>query len=90
MLRVATTIINSDNKRAIGTFIPANNPDGTANPVIATVLKDGIYKGRAFVVNEWYLTAYEPVKDKEGNMLGMLYVGVKQENCGIPVYARLS
>ena len=80
MLRVATTVMNSDNKRAIGTFIPAIKPDGSVNPVIATVLKDEIYNGRAFVVDEWYLTAYKPVKDKTGNVLGMLYVGVKQKS----------
>ena len=79
MLRVATTVKNAEGKRAIGTYIPAVNPDGTPNPVIAAILKGKTYHGRAFVVNAWYLTAYEPIKDGAGNVVGMLYVGVKQK-----------
>lgn len=80
MLRVATTIKNAKGKRAIGTYIPAINPDGNPNPVIATTLKGETYHGRAFVVNAWYLTAYEPLKDHAGNLVGLLYVGVQQKN----------
>lgn len=80
MLRVATTIKTSEGKRAIGTYIPAVNPDGTPNPVIAAIIKGDTYHGRAFVVNAWYLTAYQPIKDSTGSLVGMLYVGVKQKN----------
>ncbi|MDD2338322.1 MAG: Cache 3/Cache 2 fusion domain-containing protein, partial [Geobacteraceae bacterium] len=80
MLRVATTVKTIEGKRAIGTFIPAFNPDGTSNPVISAILQGKTYHGRAFVVNEWYLTAYEPIKDRSGRLAGMLYVGVKQES----------
>ncbi|UCH07273.1 MAG: cache domain-containing protein, partial [Deltaproteobacteria bacterium] len=31
---------------------------------------------RAFVVNDWYITAYEPIEDIFGERVGMLYVGV--------------
>ena len=31
---------------------------------------------RAFVVNDWYITAYEPIEDIFGQRVGMLYVGV--------------
>ena len=79
MLRVATTVRTTDNQRAIGTFIPAVNPDGRANPVITTVLQGNTYHGRAYVVNDWYLTAYEPIVDGAGQLVGMLYVGIKQQ-----------
>lgn len=79
MIRVATTITTSDNERAISTYIPAINPNGSANPVINSILKGETYHGRAFVVNTWYLTAYEPIKDIKGKIVGMLYVGVKQK-----------
>lgn len=29
----------------------------------------------AFVVNDWYVSAYEPVHDSRGERVGMLYVG---------------
>jgi HAMP domain-containing protein len=79
MLRVATTVQTSENKRAIGTYIPAFNPDGAKNPVISAILMGNTYHGRAFVVNAWYLTAYEPLMDVKGNLVGMLYVGIKQK-----------
>jgi len=80
MLRVATTVKTVEGKRAIGTFITAVNPDGAPNPVISAILRGNTYHGRAYVVNAWYLTAYEPIKDRTGKLVGMLYVGVKQEN----------
>ncbi|MCG8526148.1 MAG: methyl-accepting chemotaxis protein [Opitutales bacterium] len=80
MLRVSTNVKKLDGKRAVGTFIPAVNPDGSANPVISTVMKGETFKGRAYVVNAWYVTAYEPIKNQDGRIVGVLYVGVKQEN----------
>jgi PAS domain S-box-containing protein len=79
MLRVATTVQTTANERAIGTYIPAVDPDGANNPVISTILKGETYHGRAYVVNAWYITAYEPIFDRAGSLIGMLYVGVKQE-----------
>jgi methyl-accepting chemotaxis protein len=38
MLRVATDVVGTTGKRAIGTHIPATNPDGAPNPVLAAVL----------------------------------------------------
>jgi two-component system NtrC family sensor kinase len=41
------------------------------------VLTDGKkWIDRAFVVNDWYITAYEPIEDIFGVRVGMLYVGV--------------
>ena len=79
MLRVATTVQTTTSKRAIGTYIPAVNPDGANNPVISAILEGKTYHGRAYVVNAWYLTAYEPLKDSSGKLVGMLYVGTKQK-----------
>jgi two-component system, NtrC family, sensor kinase len=31
---------------------------------------------RAFVVDDWYITAYEPIKGIQGQIVGMLYVGM--------------
>ncbi len=56
MLRVATNIIKKNGDRAVGTFIPASNPDGAPNPVISTVLQGKTFRGRAFAVNAWYIT----------------------------------
>jgi methyl-accepting chemotaxis protein len=80
MLRVATSVVGKDGNRAIGTYIPSINADGSPNAVIATVLSGKTFQGRAFVVDSWYLAAYEPILDEKGSVMSMLYVGVKQEN----------
>ena len=80
ILRVATNVENLDGTRAIGTYIPAVNPDGTPNPVVSTVMRGQTYRGIAYVVNAWYVTAYEPIMDDKGDIIGVLYVGVKEEN----------
>ena len=80
MLRVATNVMLADGQRAIGTYIPGTNADGSANPVIQTVMKGETFVGRAFVVNAWYITAYKPIFDAGQQIIGMLYVGVPQES----------
>jgi methyl-accepting chemotaxis protein WspA len=78
MIRVATTIRAADQTRAIGTYIAATEPDGTPNRVIATVMQGQVFRGRAFVVDTWYITAYQPITDSEGDVVGMLFVGIEQ------------
>ena len=73
-LRIATNVIGKDGKRAIGTFIPSSSP------VAQTLLKGRPYRGRAYVVDDWYITAYEPIRSKDGNIIGALYVGIMEQS----------
>jgi len=77
MLRVDTSVLATNGNRAVGTFIPSHNADGSPNPVIDTVLKGETFRGRAFVVSEYHAAAYEPVwNGDKSRIIGMLYVGV--------------
>ena len=79
MLRVATNVPTEEGKRAVGTYIPAFR-DNVATPVIETVVKKGlVYRGRAYVVNSWYLTAYAPLYGPDKKVIGMIYLGTKQK-----------
>lgn len=80
LLRVATNVTRQDGQRAIGTYIPAVSEDGTQNPVVAAILSGKNYTGVAYVVDAWYVTAYSPLKSAQGQIIGALYVGVRQEN----------
>jgi methyl-accepting chemotaxis protein len=80
MLRVSTNVEKQDGTRAIGTYIPRTNPDGRPNPVISTVLSGETFRGRAYVVDRWYVTAYEPLFGADREVVGVLYVGVPQES----------
>jgi methyl-accepting chemotaxis protein len=80
LLRVCTNVKKDDGSRAIGTYIPAVNPDGNSNPVVSAVLRGETFVGRAYVVNTWYLTTYKPILDANRHVIGALYVGIKQED----------
>ncbi|OHE70711.1 MAG: hypothetical protein A2007_06365 [Verrucomicrobia bacterium GWC2_42_7] len=75
MLRVATNVTSLDGSRAIGTYISARNPDGSNNAVIENVLQSKAFIGKAFVVKDWNIASYEPIKDFSGNIIGMLFCG---------------
>jgi two-component system NtrC family sensor kinase len=71
-LRISTNVRNEDGARAIGTRV--------AEDVYAQVVQAGQpWVGRAFVVNHWYITAYEPIRDLRNRIIGMLYVGVLEQ-----------
>ncbi|HEX2971752.1 MAG TPA: methyl-accepting chemotaxis protein [Tepidisphaeraceae bacterium] len=78
MLRVCTNVVGKDGQRAVGTYIPARQADGQPNPVLAEVLKGKPYVGRAFVVDGWYATAYQPLTDAQGQVVGTLFVGMPE------------
>jgi len=68
-LRISTNVRNTDGSRAIGTRV--------SQEVYEQVILKGIpWIGRAFVVNAWYRTAYEPVRNINDEIIGMLYVGM--------------
>jgi two-component system NtrC family sensor kinase len=67
-VRISTNVLGADGRRAIGTRVSREVYD-------RVVGKGGVWVGRAFVVNDWYITAYEPIRDLNGDIIGMLYVG---------------
>ncbi len=68
-LRIATNVRDVSGERAIGTRI--------SEEVYDRVLIDGKpWIGRAFVVNDWFITAYEPIRDMNNGIIGILYVGM--------------
>ncbi|MBO6773147.1 MULTISPECIES: HAMP domain-containing sensor histidine kinase [unclassified Thalassospira] len=67
-VRISTNVRLFADRRALGTRV--------SSVVRKTVLEDGrVWLDRAFVVNDWYISAYEPIKDSFGKRVGMLYVG---------------
>ncbi|GAB7038097.1 MULTISPECIES: methyl-accepting chemotaxis protein [Catenuloplanes] len=78
LLRVATNVKAANGNRAIGTYIPAKNADGTDNAVAAAIKSGKSYRGVAQVVGTWFITAYDPVKDADGRVIGSLFYGVPQ------------
>jgi len=70
--RIATTVRHKDGNRALGTRV--------SREVAERVLDNGKpWLGEAFVVRDWYLTAYDPIRDSGGRVIGMLYVGILRQ-----------
>jgi PAS domain S-box-containing protein len=71
-VRISTNVITNEGERAVGTTV--------SQPVYDTVVNNGeTFYGRAWVVNAWYLTAYEPIRNSAGEIIGILYVGVLED-----------
>ena len=71
-LRISTNVLTPEGKRAIGTRVSSD--------VKEHVLAEGKrWTAPAFVVSDWYISAYEPIEDIFGKRVGMLYVGVLEE-----------
>jgi methyl-accepting chemotaxis protein len=72
-VRIATSLMNKDGKRAIGTEM--------SQAVYDEVISQGTpYIGRAIVVDEWFVTAYEPLRNSQGEIVGALFCGRKEQS----------
>ncbi|MGZ3534889.1 MAG: cache domain-containing protein [Thermodesulfobacteriota bacterium] len=67
--RISTNVMDKEGRRAVGTR--------AMREVQEQVLQNGLpWMQRAYVVDDWYITAYEPIRDFQNNIVGMLYVGI--------------
>ncbi|GGF71130.1 two-component sensor histidine kinase [Azorhizobium oxalatiphilum] len=67
-VRISTNVRLFAGDRALGTRV--------SEAVRHSVLEEGrVWLDRAFVVDDWYISAYEPILDSHGRRIGMLYVG---------------
>ncbi len=71
-VRISTSIMREDGSRAVGTRV--------STVVHEKVLEMGkTWAERAFVVDDWYITAYAPIRDPEDRVIGILGVGIQEE-----------
>jgi len=68
-VRISTNVMTSQNTRAVGTTL--------SREVYRRVIEEGKdWVGRAFVVNDWYITTYTPIYNLEHRLIGILYTGI--------------
>jgi two-component system NtrC family sensor kinase len=68
-VRISTNVMTKDNRRAIGTIL--------SKEVYDRVIKEGKdWVGRAFVVDDWYITTYTPIFNMDKKLIGVLYTGI--------------
>lgn len=71
-VRIATNVLKTDGERAIGTRVS----EEVYNQVL---INKKPWHERAFVVHDWYISAYEPILDPEQKVIGILYVGLLEQ-----------
>jgi two-component system, NtrC family, sensor kinase len=67
-IRISTSVETDQGTRAIGTRMSAEVRDRVLNRGLT-------WSNRAVVVDLWYLTAYRPIRDPQGRIIGSLAVG---------------
>lgn len=67
-VRISTNVRMFEGQRAIGTRVSAEVRD-------AVLDRGRTWLDGAFVVNDWYISAYEPIRDSYNSRVGMLYAG---------------
>lgn len=71
-VRISTNVKDEYGSRAIRTRV--------SEEVYNRVIREGEpWIGRAYVVNNWYITAYEPIRNINAEIIGMLYVGILEQ-----------
>jgi methyl-accepting chemotaxis protein len=71
--RIATNVKKPDGTRAVGTTL------GKDSAAYASIIKGDSYAGDASILGKPYLTSYVPLKGSEGNVIGILYIGIPKE-----------
>jgi methyl-accepting chemotaxis protein len=70
-VRISTNVLHADGRRAVGTRL-----EGAAYDAI---FKQGkAFRGEALILGLPYLTAYDPIRDANNQIIGVLYVGMKK------------
>ena len=70
-VRVSTNVLDTNGKRAVGTRL--------TDDVYKVTVNDGVtYYGRRDLFGKNYVTAYEPIKDPSGKIIGVLFVGTEE------------
>lgn len=69
-IRVATSLRKENGDRAMGTLLD------TTSPAFAAVTRGEVYRGLALLFGKRYITQYQPVKNGEGQVIGIIFVGV--------------
>jgi two-component system NtrC family sensor kinase len=82
-LRISTNVKNEDGSRAISTLVSEEVYD-------AVLVEGNRWVGDAFVVNAWYITAYEPIRTIDNQIIGMLYVGILKQPFDDVVWSTLA
>ena len=72
--RIATSVINPQGQRAVGSLM------GTANPALKPLLAGESFSGKALVAGTTFIVGYRPIRDAAGAVVGAFGLGLNIEH----------
>lgn len=70
-VRISTSVRDRNGARAVGTSV--------APEISRAVLREGLtWRGRAYILNDWHIGEYGPIRDGKGEIAGMLAVALRE------------
>ena len=76
LVRIATTVRDRNGDRTLWTLFPNDHPLSKA------ILNGDTYFGRTYVVDQWYVATYTPLRGPSGEVIGMLGTALS-ESAGV-------
>lgn len=80
MLRVSTNETRKDGVRAVGTFMPSVQLDGSPNPITVEVLQGRKFFGRVNVFERSSYGVFDPIYDSGNKLIGMIFFGIPDDD----------
>jgi methyl-accepting chemotaxis protein len=71
--RITTNIKKADGSRAVGTYL------GKGSSAYPSMIRKELFLGEAIILGLPYLTAYDPLMDEKGNLIGILFIGIPMQ-----------
>lgn len=82
--RISTNIMTEEGTRAIGTYL------GKDSVAYEDVVQGKLYIGEAEILGVPYYTAYEPITDNEDNVIGIMFLGISEEESQLLISSNLA
>ncbi len=71
LISISSNIVDKNGNRIVNRL--------ASKTVHDSILSGNTFYGRTMILGEWYITAYSPIRDENGSIVGALYVGVEQD-----------
>jgi methyl-accepting chemotaxis protein len=72
--RITTNVVKPDGQRAVNTLL------GKASAAYQPVRQGNLYIGEANILGVPYMTAYDPLVDEEGSIIGIYFIGIQKKD----------
>lgn len=82
--RITTSITNEQGQRAVGTML------GTDSSAYPDVSRGRTYTGNAKILGKDYLTGYQPILSANREVIGIVFVGIPQDNINLLIRNNLN